>query len=186
MRAWLDVIDEAALDLEREILSRRSETASETGTDPDPDLVVCRHPAANRRGRLCLSCENTGFVKAKLADGEPVDPYLIDPPSRYGVVRDQSEASRRARDLAQLDAAIDSLERAARVREGRDVQEGETRAIRMMATASRSLGRDGRKVLAAVTWIKRSDPGTYRGILERDEVALGHLALVIHGSLRAP
>jgi hypothetical protein len=190
--AWLAVIEESARDLELELLSRRSETASETGTDPEPDKVLCRHPAVNRRGRLCLSCMNTGFVlddngAAADVDGLKLDPYLIDPPrDTYAVVRDQSDSARRARDLAQLDSAIESLERAARQREGLDVEEGEARILRVIGAVWHALGRDGRKVLTALLRLRETSPTAYRRVLARDDAAVALLAATVRGRLRAP
>lgn len=190
VRAWIKVIEEAARDLELEVLSRHSETASETGTDPEPRLRPCEHRPEWRRGRLCLACDNTNLRTAteqERAEGLSYDPYLIDPPrDNYAVKRDQSDSSRRARDIAQLDASIESLERAARLRDGQDVSEGDTRSLRVMETARRTLGRDGLKVLAVLVKIRDASPGAYRAVLDGHPRALDLVAQAVPGKLRMP
>ena len=47
--AWLSVIEQSARDLELELLSRHSETASETGTDPEPPPAERRRPRRRLR-----------------------------------------------------------------------------------------------------------------------------------------
>jgi hypothetical protein len=132
--AWLDVIEDSARELEQEVLSRTSETASEAGADPDPRVVLCRHPASARMGRLCLLCDNTGFASAREVEGERVDPYLVDPPREvWAVRRDESDSARRARNAERLDAIIASLQRDARLRAGVEVREDELRYVRVIS-----------------------------------------------------
>lgn len=189
--AWLDVIEQSARDLELALLSRTSETASGTGTDPEPRLRPCEHRSEWQRGRLCLACDNTGLRPAtdrERTDGLAYDPYLIDPPrDTYNVVRDQSEAARRSRDLAQLDAAIEVLQRTADERDGLAARErNPLRLTRTLEGMRRCLGRDGRRVLDALARIREVSPDAYRLVLARDETAVALLARIVRGRLRSP
>ena len=182
--AWLDVIEDSARELEQEVLSRTSETASEAGADPDPRVVLCRHPASARMGRLCLLCDNTGFASAREVEGERVDPYLVDPPREvWAVRRDESDSARRARNAERLDAIIASLQRDARLRAGVEVREDELRYVRVISRIERGLGRTGQKILAV---LESLPPGLRRSVLQRDEIALAVLASVVPGRIRAP
>lgn len=186
--AWLDVIAQSARELELEVLSRQSETASEAGTDPDPRLRPCEHRTEWMRGRLCLACDNTGLRRAtpqERADGLAYDPYLLNPPQRdtYNVARDESPSARRARDAERLDAIIASLRRDARLRSGDEVREGSLRAVRIVSRFDRNLGRDGRKVYDTLA---RLSPPTRLRVLRRDPKALDLFARLVPGSLRAP
>lgn len=188
--AWIDVLEESARELELELLSRRSETASEAGVDPDPRLRPCEHRAEWRRGRLCLACDNTGLrpaTKGERAEDMAFDPYLLNPPrERYGVTRDQSDSARRARDLEQLSVAIETLERNARIREGTETHEGPLATVRMMDGLEHRLGRDGRKVARALDFLRRSYPLQYRQALDRHPVGLALVAGLIPGRIHAP
>jgi hypothetical protein len=187
---WIDVLEETARELELELLSRRSETASEAGADPDPRLRPCEHRTEWHRGRLCLACDNTGLRPAtskEREDGMAFDPYLLTPPrAGYAVTRDQSEAALRARDLEQLSSAIEVLERNARIREGQEVHEGELAAVRLLDRLERGLGRDGRKVAQALGRLQIVSSGLYRLALARDDRALDLLAQLVPGKLRGP
>lgn len=187
VRAWLSVIEESARELELEVLSRPSETASETGVDPDPRLRPCEHRTEWVWGRLCLACDNTGFRRAtdqEKREGLAYDLYLLDPPREtYAVRRDESESARRARDAERLDTIIASLQRDARLRAGAEVREEALRGVRIVERLDRQLGRTGRKVLAA---LESFAPTVRRLVLERDEKALTLLAATIPGRIRAP
>ena len=184
IEAWLGVIENSARELELEVLSRPSETASEAGADPDPRVVICRHPASARMGRLCLLCDNTGFARASEVEAEPVDPYLVDPPREvWAVKRDESDSARRARNAERLDAIIASLQRDARLRAGAEVREGALRSVRLISRVERDLGRDGRKVLRVLEQL--SPPGRM-AVLSRHPLALDLFARLVPGSLRAP
>lgn len=188
VQAWLAVIEDSMRELELEVLSRSSETASEAGADPDPRLRPCEHRAEWYRGRLCLACDNTGLRPATAKErneGMAVDPYLLDPPKRdtYAVRRDESTAARRARDGERLDAIIASLQRDSRLRAGVEVREGELRYVRMVDRIERQLGRTGRKILGVL----ESLPSDLRSdVLRREEHALALFASRIPGRLRAP
>lgn len=187
---WIDVLEENARELELELLSRRSETASEAGADPDPRLRPCEHRSEWQRGRLCLACDNTGLRPAtakEREDGMAFDPYLLSPPrERYAVTRDQSEAAVRARNLEQLSAAIEVLERNARIRDGLEVHEGELSHVRLLDRLEAQLGRDGQKVARVLDFLQRKSPLLYRSALSRNELGLTVVALLVPGRLREP
>lgn len=185
--AWLDVLVQSARELELEVLSRASETASEAGTDPDPRLRPCEHRSQWMRGRLCLACDNTGLrpaTKQERHEGLSIDPYLLDRPrSIVTVKRDESQSARRARDAERLDAIIATLQRNVRLRAGVEVTEGALRSVRIIEQIEQRLGRDGRKILRV---LERLSPPVRLAVLRRDPRALRHFARLVPGSLRTP
>lgn len=185
--AWLDVIAQSARELELEVLSRQSETASEAGTDPDPRLRPCEHRTEWMRGRLCLACDNTGLrpaTRQERNEGLAFDPYLLDRPrSVVTVKRDESQAARRARDGERLDAIIASLQRDARLRAGVEVREGALRSVRVIASMERGLGRTGRKILSVLESLPED---VRRAAIRGDERALSILAALVPGRVRTP
>jgi len=194
--AWIDVLEETARELELELLTREHELeGSSTGADPDPRAIPCRHPGVNRRGRLCLSCMNTGFVLdqgggyAKV-DGEPVDPYYVNLRKDGVTVKlDQSESAERAREIARIDNALDTLERNARIRDGLEVHEGELAAVRVTERLEASLGWSGRKVARTLNYLRtQGSTGeyVYRCAIDRQLVALMIVATLTKGRLDHP
>jgi hypothetical protein len=185
--AWLNLIEDAARELELEVLSRSAETASEAGTDPDPRLRPCEHRPAWMRGRLCLACDNTGLrpaTRQEREEGLAYDPYILNPPrTGFAVRRDESAAAKRTRDGERIDALIASLQRDARIRAGVEVREGPLRVLRAVERITRSLGPYGRRVLEG---LERLPPSLRRSALAREEEGLRALAESTRGRLRAP
>lgn len=184
INGWLDWLDEVNREYEEIVLSRREETASETGVDPDPSVVICRHPPSARMGDLCLLCDNTGFARAREVEGEPVDPYLIDPPrSGYAVHRDESAAARRTASMERLNSEIARLQRDTRVRAGVEVPDDRVTALLRRVTALKRNHPTLRKIEWALGLMRRYDAPMYRRALARDEDALLLLSRVIRGRI---
>lgn len=185
--SWLEVIEEAARELEADVLSRSSETASEAGADPDPKLRPCEHRREWFRGGLCLACDNTGLRRATQQEREAglaYDPYFVNPlRGNYTAPPDESTSGRRAREAERIDRVIAELRRDARIRAGAEVHEGALRAVRYIEGAQRALGRMGRKVLRE---IERLSPELQHRVMARDPAALRLLAEAVPGRLWAP
>lgn len=179
IREWFDVLDAMYEDL----LSRPEETASAAGFDPDPRRKPCEHRRVWMREKLCLACDNTGWrplTRLERDEGLGVDPYSAQLSSGVTVVRDESPAARRARDLRQLDASISALERMARIRAGLDVPEGrEARAFRVVARKHRTLN----KILSGLKILRDSHRDLYEDARGTGAVAL---ALLIPGKIERP
>ncbi len=121
IQEWLEWIEEQYADL----LSRASETGSLSGFDDLPTTRPCEHRVAWRKGKLCLACDNTGWrpaTRKEREDGLARDPYSFELPKSQVKVT-QSDSARRAQEASRLDSIIATLDRNAKVREGRDVLE---------------------------------------------------------------
>lgn len=176
---WLDVLESMYEDL----LSRPEETASAAGFDPDPRLRPCECRRAWRRGNLCLACDNTRWrpaTKQERAEGLGVDPYSAQLSGGVTIVRDESPASRRARELRRLDASITALERMARIRDGLDVTESrDARVFRLVARKHRTLN----KLLVALAHLRERRHDLYLDLRGRGAIAL---ALLVPGRIDRP
>jgi hypothetical protein len=119
-----------------DLLSRGSETNSESGFDHLPTTRPCEHRAAWYRRKLCLACDNTGWrraTKKEKDEGLAFDPYSRNlPKSQVSFI--ESESSRRAQQASRLDSIIASLDHHADIRDGDDIVESrELRQFRIVA-----------------------------------------------------
>lgn len=179
---WLDWLDDATREYAEIVLSRREETASEAGADPDPSVVICRHPLSARKGGLCLLCDNTGFASKREVEGEPVDPYLVDPPrSGFAVKQDESYAAQRTAAMERLNAEIATLQRNARIRAGAEAQDDAMTSLLRRVASTRRDHPTLRKVEWALGVLRRNDPSLYRRALERDEEVLLLMSRMLAG-----
>lgn len=182
---WLDWLENAEREYASIILSRREETASEAGVDPDPGVVICRHPAAARMGDLCLVCDNTGFASSKVMEGEPVDPYLVDPPrTGFAVRQDESYAAQRTAGMERLNAEISKLQRNVRIRAGAEVEDDAMTSLLRRVQGTRRDHPTLRKVEAALALMAQREPTMYRRAWERDPEALRLLSKLLIGRLQ--
>ena len=161
---WFDWIEEQYADL----LSRLAETDSLTGFNDLPDTRPCEHRAQWRRGKLCLGCDNTGWRKAthkEREEGLARDPYSFDlPKSQVKVV--ETESSRRAQEAARIDSIIATLDRHARVREGKDsLEDKNVRQFRMVTHRPKA----ARQVIAA---LRRVQHHGFDLFIDRYELAM--------------
>lgn len=183
IEGWLDRLNE---DFEA-LLSRAHETSGEAGFDPAPRLRPCEHRREWMRGRLCLACDNTGLRRAtekERIEGRAYDPYSLNlPKTTTGVRVDASDAARRSRDIARLDASIASLQRDARIRAGAEVVEDPIlRALRLVARRPPAL----RKIERALGHMREVYPDIYVGLYSRKKRSLQALALLVPGRIEPP
>lgn len=182
---WLDWLQDVEREYAEIVLSRREETASEAGVDPDPTVVICRHPLSARKGGLCLLCDNTGFASTKdVLDGTPVDPYLVDPPrSGFAVRQDESFAAKRTAAMERLNAEIAKLQRNARIRAGAEAQDDAMTSLLRRVQGTRRDHPTLRKVEWALGVMRRYDATLYRRAWERDPEALALMSKMLGGRL---
>lgn len=183
---WLDWLDDAAREYAEIVLSRREETASEAGVDPEPSTVICRHPLSARMGGLCLLCDNTGFAStSEVLDGEPVDPYLVDPPrTGYAVRQDESYAAKRTAAMERLDAEISKLQRNARIRAGAEAQDDAMTSLLRRVAGTRRDHPTLRKVEWALGVLRRHGQGLHERALARDPEVLLLMSKMLQGRLQ--
>lgn len=183
---WLDWLDEVEREYAEIVLSRQEETASEAGVDPDPNVVLCRHPASARKGDLCLLCENTGFATTRdVPGGEPVDPYLVDPPrSGYAVKRDESAAAQRTSRMERLNSEISTLQRNVRIRAGVEVPDDRMTALLRRVQGTRRDHPTLRKVESALALLRHHDALLYARALGREPEALLLLSRLMPGRIK--
>lgn len=141
--------------------SRREETSSMSGFDDEPGQRPCEHRLAWRRGKLCLGCDNTGWrnVTDKERDERVgVDPYSSQLSSGITIVKDESPASRRAREAERRDAVIAGLQRDARVRAGAEsLEDRSMRNFRLVDRKPHTV----RRILRAIEALRLRRPGDY-------------------------
>lgn len=181
--SWLDWLEDVEREYAEIVLSRREETASEAGVDPDPTVVICRHPLSARLGGLCLLCDNTGFASTRdVLDGTPVDPYLVDPPrSGYAVRQDESYAARRTAAMERLNAEIAKLQRDARIRAGAEAQDDAMTSLLRRVQGTRRDHPTLRKVEWALGVLARHDKSLFRRALARDPEVLRLMGKMLAG-----
>jgi hypothetical protein len=88
--------------------------------------------------------------------------------------------------MEQLSAALETLERNARIREGTEVHEGAMASVRTVERFERQLGRHGMKVARALDRMRSGNRTLYLLALARTPYALSVLAEMIPGRLRDP
>lgn len=179
---WLDLIESNYA----QVISRREETASLAGFDPEPNERPCEHALAYRRRKLCLACGNSGWRKLtsdeRKADqlareqGKPreewfgVDRYGAQVSAGVTIVKDESPAVKKARASEQLDVMIDALRRNERIREG--LEPTEDRALHDLRIVSRQ-PRVMRRIQRGLDVLRIARPDLYDAIpSERGLVAL--------------
>lgn len=122
LREWWPLLDEPY----EALVSRNEETSSVAGFDDAPGQRMCEHRLEWRRGRLCLACDNTGWRRLtdkEREDGLGVDPYASQLSSGITIVKDESPASRRAREAERNDDILAGIARDQRVRAGLEAME---------------------------------------------------------------
>jgi hypothetical protein len=166
-----DIVEEWFLWIESlyaDLLSRPSETNSESGFNPLPTTRPCEHRAAWYRRKLCLACDNTGWrraTKKEQDEGLACDPYSRNlPKSQVSFI--ESESSRRAQQASRLDSIISALDHHALIRDGDDIVESrELRQFRLAAQKPRA----AKQVIAC---LHRVQGYGFQNFLDRREICL--------------
>jgi hypothetical protein len=176
--AWLSHLNDVYDDL----LSRPEETGSTPGFDAQPRVKPCEHRAEWQHGRLCLACDNTGWrLRAHAEEG--IDPYAAELPRNGTVVSTvETTSSRKAREMARIEAALAILERNERIRAGEEIQEDAIlRSLRLVGSRSRTL----HKISQAIDYLRSYSPGLY-STLPTGRRGLIALALIVPGVIESP
>lgn len=149
------------------MISRSEETSSVSGFDDSPTTRMCECRLEWRRGKLCLACDNTGWRPATAEErsaGGAVDPYSAQVSSGVTIVRDESPASRRARESERNDAIISGLQRDARIRAGvESAEDTSMRQFRMVARKTRT----ERRIIQGIELLRQLRPELYARLPER-------------------
>jgi hypothetical protein len=174
VRDWLVWLQE----MYAETISRQEEMrGSESGFDPQPHRIACRHPRKAKKGKLCMACDNTGWREATAQEkneGMALDPYAGDLPKKRTAMILSDELS----ETQLLDATIANLDRLVRVRDGEDILED--RALMQYRIVSQKPP-SAVRVISAMNRIKHYG---FDNFLDLHEVCV--MAALLTGPLRAP
>lgn len=182
IRGWLVYRDE----MYAVLLSRKSETASESGWDESPRERPCECRSEWRRGNLCLLCDNTRMRPCWHGE-EGIDPYALGVKAVKGgftakSAGDESVAQKRSASMERLNTELQALERDEAIRDGREAPEDSMLVkIREVSKKPRSLV----KIEKTLHRMRADEPVLF-STLPRGQEALEWVARETPGRIMSP